>query len=520
MGFKENRAALELALQNRGQQQATDKAMFLREGAAGRLSVKNFIAPTGIGLYDAVYDPASMEYRITARVKFNFISPDVDSAEAVKWDGPSKEAYKRETLKVVNEAWSGRYAIKCTRDGWTDLSAKVVVTVEDIADVAQCHFQLDAKRLPVGVRSQGGGVAWSKEPPTIDVDSMGVLPKYTQQLQGNIFNMRERMMREALAATQSGVIQFTHNSHALAQAEVAKLGRLAQSLSAIIKPDVKGLKVYIYGSTSGFAVSGRAKSRADVVRNWLKAHVPDSDDVFVAITKLTSEQKPLALKAMQAYYNDFTRTSMSLSGCVIFVAAPPNTVREAETNYIVMVHEFGHVLGLPDEYTGRLHPRIAATKPLASVMPATMQQFDKMSGQAHLQLKEGAKRKDFRLAMQQGGFARTFEEHGGGIDMPLFTAGEGLFSEADAANKLSLARSAEVSRLVNLHGGDSDQVKAYKKATPEPAFPLKMGSSSIMATGMDILPAHYLPIWSSLGMATGRYLSPADWEIDPTPLKA
>lgn len=519
VGFNENRDALKLALANRGQRQGADKAMFLREGAAGRLSVKDFTAPTGIGLFDACYDPATMEYKITVRVKFNFISPDQEDGKTIKWDQASKDAYRRDTIKVVKDAWSGRYAIRCTREGWEDLSAQVVIDVADTALSTDAHFQLDAKRLAPGARSEGGGVAWSKQPPTIDVDSMGVQPKYTQKLQENIFNMRERMMKESLVATKSSVIQFAHNSSSLQQSELGKLAQLASALTGIIKPDVKGLKVYVYGSTSGFAISGRAKARADAVCNWLRTKVPNGAEVFESVTSLNAEQKAAALKSLQAHYNDPTRTKLSLSGCVLFVATPANTKREAETNYIVMVHEFGHVLGLPDEYTGRLHPRIAATKPLASVMPDTMQEFNRMSGLSTNQWRAGAKRKDIRLAHQQGGFARTFEEHGNGLDMPLFTTGEALASEADAFNKIYTERESEIDRLTKLHGRGAGQVKAYQKANPAPEFPTVLGSSSIMATGMDILPAHYLPIWSSLAMCTGRYLSPADWRIDPTPLK-
>lgn len=522
MTFQENKRLLGLSLPGMNARRMADRHLFTQMSNAGQLNVVKYQAPTGIGSFDASFKAATMTYEITIKVYFEFL-PEKIGDPNIKWDDQSKSDYKRDTITIVQDEWSNRYLIKCIKDGWEDIAAKVEVKVLETSR-EEAHFHLKAKRLADTGKSSGGGVAWKESPPSIDVDSLGLKPKYQQDMQMRQFNMREKLIEESLFECGSQVIEFDHNSSSITINSKAKLARLANKLKMIVKPDIVGIKLCIYGSTSGFDIHKRARKRADAVCQHMNTLMPRSVLQFEALTSLNVDQKKLALKSIQRHKQNFALQSPDTSGCILFVYTGNDVVRESPTNYIVMVHEFGHTLGLPDEYSGRLHPRIAATSPLNSVIPATMIGHNLSGAENYRWIDNAVERQkdinNMRLANQQLGFARLQTEQGASAEMPFFTnmAGESTVQDKADYFRSQSAFEKEVKRLETKYGKGSAKVKTYQ-ASATPAFPISVGSSSIMHSGMDIFPAHYLTIWSSLVEATRAFILPNEWQIDPNPLK-
>ena len=135
------------------------------------------------------------------------------------------------------------------------------------------------------------------------------------------------------------------------------------------------------------------------------------------------------------------------------------TDKQLPRSYIVVAHEFGHMLGLPDEYFGvqclDLKKRIDQ-----NVIPKAFRDKGNLVNDA-----------DPRLAAQAKGFA-------------------------------ALLKAARVSSPIFLQWGS----KAEDKVA---------ATSSIMYAGSDILPAHYLTIWEALFSCTYPAFQPDEWMITP-----
>lgn len=104
--------------------------------------------------------------------------------------------------------------------------------------------------------------------------------------------------------------------------------------------------------------------------------------------------------------------------------------------------------------------------------------------------------------------------------MPLFTnmADESTVQDKADYSRAKSAFEKEVRRLGTKYGKGSAKVKTYQ-TSPTPNFPISVGSSSIMHSGMDIFPAHYLTTWSSVVKVNRAFILPNEWQINSNPLK-
>ncbi|MEQ1571895.1 MAG: hypothetical protein ABMA64_40080 [Myxococcota bacterium] len=62
------------------------------------------------------------------------------------------------------------------------------------------------------------------------------------------------------------------------------------------------------------------------------------------------------------------------------------------------------------------------------------------------------------------------------------------------------------------HGMTPDQEALTRQSGAE-QHPVGVDSTSVMANGKDVLPAHYVTLWEALGQMTSAYLAPKDWQL-------
>jgi hypothetical protein len=479
------------------------KTEFENDARSGKFKVTKWQAPTGIGCYDGKYDLDTSTWNITLKIFYEF-KDGLPKDGLMAWDVTAKNEFKARAKQAVEDNWSDRYLITCSKSGWEKYYAKVKVHFEDELNVDQAHCKLLVVRRPDNDRSQGGGVNWGETPAVCDVDNLAVLPKEQSDIQQGIFNLRERMLSEALKTTECEYIEFVHKKAEINIESRLRLLKFAQFVGRIQASDVQGIRVYIHGATSGLSVSGTAKKRAKAVADFLTAKVPNAAETFVPVDSVSGELKDKVIEVLRRVLKQPTKSNTSYSGAVLVVHTPSGVVREAVKNYIVLVHETGHMLGLPDEYFGRLHPRLTENIALNTIIPKTMQ---KALG---LQVKKNMERQ----TLQQEGFYSMYEQAGPHVAMPLFlTNKESLsvdVSGYETANTEFMKKRDDIRKK---HGGKKGTDE--EKSLVPPSYPLTMGTSSIMYGGMDIMPAHYLPIWASLAEATAAHLKPTDWKIVP-----
>lgn len=437
---------------------------FLDAARQGKFSVANWEANTGIGRFDANYDPQAGQLNVTVKVFVDFRNFQQT------WRDDEKLAWEAKAFRVVQDFWSRRYVFECKRPGWEKYKAQVNLRCVSTSK-ANAHLHLQVDKVDPTQGTQGGGVGWAATPPLCPIDNLAIEPKDQRKLREAIFNVRMVQMEEGLTTRGLTAIPFAKNSADIPAPMKLKLHEYARFIHRIATKDVTGIEIYVYGGTGGtdgtFQI-GLGKRRAKAVADVLNSVVRDD----TAITATDSASKRSGLKtqilASLAAAAGNPITSTNYQGVVIVPHVRSNVDRAAEMNYIVLCHEFGHMLGLPDEYMGLLHPQLTVRSNSDNVVSQTLQVAMKAGDPT--QWDKDTKRK----ADMQGGMHDLLSQNPN-VKTPTFMN--------------------QTQMLGNL----------------------QVASSSIMYAGMEVMPAHYLTLWSCLCEMTWGSIDPRDWKISPSP---
>ncbi|WP_420466527.1 hypothetical protein [Panacagrimonas sp.] len=443
----------------------TPKERFAEASYRAKFVKVNWTAPTGIGLFNASYNVDACEMDVTFKVFVEFAE-----TQMVKWTDEEKIKWKEQAFSTISTFWSNRFIFQCTKKGWEDISASVNVNLVS-TPLAQAHLHLKVDKLPDDWPTSGGGVGW-QTPPICALDNKALYPKDQRKIREGIFNLRVYQLEQGLIDRGVGFIPFDKNSGTLSPEAKGKLLDYARFVHRISTSDVKGIQLVVYGHTGGtdghFNV-GLGKKRANEVANVLKC-VLRNEDVSLEVTDSPTRKKGLKAKIQEtiASHGGKNTSSTSIQGVCIVVRVPKDVDHAAEMNYIVLCHEFGHMLGLPDEYMGRMHPHLTDRANADSLISKTLQLAAKQGDPATWDSSDQRKRG------QQAGMSDLLDQNPA-VRAPTFlSAGELIGNSA-------------------------------------------VGSASIMYGGMEVMPAHYLTLWACLVEMTSSHIGPAEWKIVPSP---
>ena len=437
---------------------------FLDAARQGKFSVSNWEANTGIGRFDAKYDPQAGQLNVTIKVFVDFRNFQQT------WRDDEKLAWEAKAFRVVQDFWSRRYVFECKRPGWEKYKAQVNLTCASTSK-ANAHLHLQVDKVPPSQGTQGGGVGWAATPPLCPIDCLAIEPKDQRKLREAIFNVRMVQMEEGLTTRGLTAIPFAKNSADIPAPVKLKLLDYARFIHRIATKDVTGIEIYVYGGTGGtdgtFQIGlgkRRAKAVADVLNSVMR------DDTAITATDSASKRSGLKnqiLASLSAATGNPV-TSTNYQGVVIVPHVRSNVERAAEMNYIVLCHEFGHMLGLPDEYMGLLHPQLTVRSNSDNLVSQTLQ-----------------------VAIQSGDPAQWDD---------------------------NTTRKADMQAGINDLLRQNPDVKAptFMNQT-QMLGSLQIASSSIMYAGMEVMPAHYLTLWSCLCEMTWGSIDPRHWKISPNP---
>jgi hypothetical protein len=442
----------------------TSEDKFIAAARGGEFQVANWEAITGIGCFDATYSVQANQLDITFKVFVDFSDHDQP------WREDEKLKWQQRAFRIVSDFWSDRFSFQCTRRGWGKYNVAVKVHVVP-SPLGSAHLNLRVSKLPDDWPTSGGGVGWGQKPALCMLDNKAIEPKDQRSLRENIFNLRIYQMEQGLRDRKIGFIPFDKNSASLSSDAKAKILSYARYVHRISTKDITGIQLVVYGSTGGadsVFQTGLGKRRAKAVSDIFNCVLRDETSLLT--TDSPSRKKGLKeaiLRTMTDHAGNNV-TSTSIQGVCIVVRVPKDVDHAAEMNYIVLCHEFGHMLGLPDEYMGRLHPKLTERVNADNIISSTL----------HLATKGGDPTQwgeaDQRKAGQQAGMSALLD-YNRDVKSPTFM--------------------------------DQNQVIGSTQ----------VGSNSIMFGGMEVMPAHYLTIWACLAEMTWKYLKPTDWKIVPTP---
>lgn len=323
-------------------------------------SEEHFHPSTGRGNFDAAYDPGAGALTISVSVFFQFrdgspTNPDwvantaasdpTFPADAFVWTDDEKTGFAAETISQVQRHWSRRYTFHNTREHWEALpnvNVNVVVTESDSAGDA--HFNIEVFKWPddrvddahidrPGV-NHGADHAGHQHDGGTDSDHVG--GEFNENsADGSVATpdvsdfRRTTSTRAAYGQADTDnptPITFAEGSSTLSGADKGRIGTFTTTMSDPAMPDFD-LTVTGHASGEGAAdVSRRlSEDRARVVSNEL-------------VTGGVKSQPRVVGAGEDGPSGDATWRRVDIH------------IGAFEAQQTTVLHEFGHVFGLADEY--------------------------------------------------------------------------------------------------------------------------------------------------------------------------
>mgnify|MGYP001067423667 CR=1 FL=1 len=387
------------------------------------------IPPGGLGCFSAVYRPDSGEMKVTVKVCSRFVAPGGEPVPATV-----SSNFNRAFETKVPEYWNNRFRFVCTRRGFEGIVVNPSFEVVQ-SSLADAHYDLKIVNL------ERGNICVRKgEDPAVTASAD---PKWDP-------------FRSKLSA------QFQ-----LVAIQADTLTKARNLLAAIDQPVVIAVDTRPGNTLLSFAAMERLRSHAADIphvivgrkRPKLTITGPGMDGAAVA-------KQIGAVLGRFGFSGDITYRSAGPAGLVTMTLDPRqiadsrariegNVAQFPQFAQYAVVHEFGHMLGLPDEYMccGTNTVAIMATHGLAAKSAAE---------QGALEGNTTTKQQDF-----SSGIAQTQEE----------------FIKLCAAFAV-------------------------------PAPPFGRANQSLMSAGHRFLSAHAVTVAHALWRMTRNYFEPRDWRID------
>ncbi len=131
----------------------------LTEFVSGTYNEENYQSTTRLGMFDALYVPATNTLQITVKCKFNFVNGSATEfptagPEDLQWtDQAAMDSWKAKFISTVSSTWSsGNLAFYCQKDWWESRVARVNIEVHEVDDDE--HFALSITKIPTGAFRQ------------------------------------------------------------------------------------------------------------------------------------------------------------------------------------------------------------------------------------------------------------------------------------------------------------------------------------------------------------------------------
>jgi len=444
-----------------------------------RRRVLNHRPSTGLGQFDAEYVPGTgPDGRLVITVKpfFEWVQR-VKQDNATKdfivtaggWDQAEKDDFIAKFRQQTVAAWSGKYSFHATKTGFEQFRAQVEIRCEPVADIDQSHFhhriqkETDKnEKMSTGIgREQNSGAA--RNIGNFANSDRTERPHDSAKTCKGIADHDATRLTYLMDAFGVNPIRFRGDGYKeIAPESKAALDNFVAAAVRSERPGTVPHPLVAWGKRNKREKAGsgnRALARAQVVQAYIqskafKSNICDAREYDDIVDEQQAEYDSKNSAASKKYEKDKLDPLKAVQYKREVVLEVSKNFVWTGDEYSILAHEFGHMLGSPDEYF---------TYGSAGAV-------DKKAAQL---LSTGRAEDAYRATQIQAMTPSGNDSHA--------TAQEAM---------MDLATAADV------------DIPEYGPNT-----------SSIMSAGADVLPAHYLPLLEVLGLITSDTLTKDDWAI-------
>jgi len=416
-----------------------------------KFKLRNHIPSTGTGKFDADYSPTTGKLIITSKIHFNFqdssayASTATDPADTV-WTSQGKQQWSDDFVSAVLSKWSNIPTIKSDKPGFDDVVVQPEINLQLVKKPSDAHYALTVTKAFTkktgGMRAGGfsgvtrdGGGSFQEQDTKDKINDPKLKTHLAKTEETTNISPAYKRDRERLVECLGKItpILFVQGSENLAAGMDATLTAAAKSIaalredSALAKLHPIKIKVSLGSREPGGLVGGRLAT-------------------IRAIFSANGVENPLT--AVQAM-------GTALSATFETGAESDDMVKQYVANWsrITAAHEFGHMIGLLDEYC-------------PAVSPDLLQKMVAEGKITNTTLSEFAKGKKAQNENEQGAYAKLLDKTG---------------------------------------------MKTPNWARPTATSEEK--GTSLMSGGVEVLQQHYVTIWEALTKMTAAYIAEAHWKF-------
>ncbi|HAY27745.1 MAG TPA: hypothetical protein DCY47_09645, partial [Candidatus Accumulibacter sp.] len=335
--------------------------------ALRHMHLERYIPSTTFGMFDADYFPLVGLMPVTVKMKFNFVSADNapglfdvvrrtlagEDLSRFFWSDSEKADFRRDYIGRISARWSAQHTLRSSKPCWDFRAIPLVIPVE-VDDEAAAHYVTTVHKSPgpgIDYKSSTSDPdpAHPERPATADLYQSDVReePNFNS---GSVATTERQRLESALAAAAASPVLFSRDSDVIEPAARSALTAFASAARQKNPSDpLIPLQVDGFASLDGDAAHNRdlADRRAAAVRSFLAGlGVPQPIGVLGhgpvgTVGDAGSRRVDISLD------HSFETTY-------------------AANRYSVGEHEFGHMLGLPDEYQNNTTGTLGAQQTLYS----------------------------------------------------------------------------------------------------------------------------------------------------------